>query len=223
MREAARCAAKQEEAREGFKPRRRDEQPDAPCDDAAPGGDDVLGDLTAALGDAFGDLLGVQPAEKTAAVSPAPSPARPRSAPGTKPIIKAAAAADAAAEPSPYDPAELAACQRAYSAAEKKLNDLRAASAPASQLKAVANEMRELKPRIRQLQAAAKLQHTASGPAGGGDAERGSGGSGGDDGPPSPPNCGSPASSVSAKRLERQRAREERRGGFLTSGIQVVD
>ena len=68
---------------------------------------------------------------------------------------------------------------------------LRASGAPASQLTAVKRELSELKPRLRQLQASAKIH-----------------GSHGGASEPAEGVGGSRASQMSARRLQRQRARE---------------
>jgi len=80
----------------------------------------------------------------------------------------------------------LHACREQYREAEARLNELRAASAPADKVTAARREVEKLKPMLRQLSAAQRVQQKN------------------EDG-------GSAAGTVAARRLQRQRAREEAR------------
>lgn len=100
-------------------------------------------------------------------------------------------------EASPDGPAQLAAVKRAYEACEKRLQTLKAESAPHAQVAAAIAELKELRPRLRQLQASMRIGSMHDMPEA------------------RVPKKGSRASELSARRLQRQRAREANR--FFTT------
>ena len=102
---------------------------------------------------------------------------------------------DAAAQLS----AELAAVKRAFQACEKRVQTLKAESAPPEKLRAAIEELKELKPRLKQLSAMQRISKLHDIP------ERKDG---------QVQVAGSRASELSARRLQRQRAREAHRGGL---------
>ena len=93
--------------------------------------------------------------------------------------------------------AELAAVKRAYQACEKRVQTLKAESAPPEKLRAAIEELKEIKPRLKQLSAMNRISKLQDIP------ERKDG---------VVQVVGSRASELSARRLQRQRAREAHRG-----------